>query len=325
MRRGRGVVVGVATACAGALVLMLGFSATGHARSLEDQTWVWWAGAGVPNSQIERQDGAVQNVVLFAVATCADGSTLTVGAALYGGGPIDSNGNFSYSGPDSDDPTTHVDVHGHFGPNSLTGTYRLTVSASYCGDHPPGDTGVVSFTAECYQGCSSGGGGGGGGGTSLVVPSGKWAVHYPAKFKCGHKMCRSGFFSGPRTQRPLLMGMLPARLVLTPRCATLSCAVDAVVKTNSGKSFKVKVPKRGSSYGVHSVMTTEVSPIRCGRRQVKAKLIFGLTQVGTGQAAKLEVKELLYLDPKSVRPRECLRTELASEIGYRSTTTTQLP
>lgn len=72
-------------------------------------------------------------------------------------------------------------------------------------------------------------------------------------------------------------------------------------------------------------MTTRTSPVRCGRKHVKAKLIIGLTQVGTGTSAKLMLKEGLWLDAKSVHPRACMRTDLTAQIGFRSTATTQLP
>ena len=325
MRRGRGVVLGVAVACAGACALLLGLSSSGQARSLEAQTWVWWQQTGIPNSRIDRLDGHVRSTTLIAVATCADGSTDTVGVGLDDGGPIDSNGNFAFSGPNPDDADTHVDLHGHFGANSLTGTFRLSGISSYCGEHPPWDTGVQSFTAQCYQGCSSGGGGGGGGRSSLAVPSGNWKISYPAKFKCGRRTCSSGFYQGPTRLKPTLRGLLPARLGLTPRCAQPSCSVDADVQTRAGDRFKVTVRRNRSSFGTHSVATVRTTALQCAGRHLKAKLIFGLTQLGTGSAAKLTVKERIFVANPSDRPLRCAPLFANADMGYRHTATTRLP
>jgi hypothetical protein len=307
-------------------VLALGLSSSGQARSLEDQIWVWWQQTGVTNSQIERKDGGVQNIGLFAVATCADGSTLTVGAGVYDGGPIDANGNFSYSGPDPDDPGTQIELHGHFGATTLSGTFRLSGLASYCGEHAPGDTGLLSFTATCYDGnCPSGGGGGGGGGSTLVVPSGNWKVSYPPKFKCGSRTCSSGYYDGPPRLKAALQGMLLARLALTPRCAAKTCSVDANVTTRSGKRFKVTVRPQRSSFGTHSVATVRPTSVSCAGRRLKVKVIFGLTQVGTGASAKLTVKERIFVANPSDHPLRCAPIFANADLGYRHTSATPLP
>lgn len=323
MRRGRGVVLGVAVACVGACALVLGFSAIGQARSLEDQIWIWQQQGAATNSQIERMDGRLQNISLFAVANCPDGSQITVPAGLYDGGPIDSSGNFSYSGAAQDDPTVYIDLQGHFGANTLSGTYRLIGPPSYCSDQAPADTGVVPFAAQCYQGCSSGGGGGGG--SSFAAPEGNWKVSYPSKFKCGRRTCASGVYDGPARLKATLRGMLPARLALTPRCAKPTCSVDAQVRTRSGKQFKATARVVRSSLGTHTAVSVQQTPIHCGGRRLKVRVIFGLTQVGTGTAAKLTVKELLYVANPSDRPLRCVPLFANASQAYRYTATTRLP
>jgi hypothetical protein len=56
------------------------------------------------------------------------------------------------------------------------------------------------------------------------------------------------------------------------------------------------------------------SPARWNARPLKARLIFGLTQVGTGSAARLTVTERLFVV-----------NALPADLGYRHTVTTRLP
>jgi hypothetical protein len=165
----------------------------------------------------------------------------------------------------------------------------------------------------------------------LQAPAGNWSVAYPATFKCGRKRCSGYFYDGPKKLRPALMAMLPARLGLTPKCPKLTCRVAVDLLTKAGKRYhSVSVTGVRTSMGTHLFLARPLSSISCHGKRLKGKLVVWLTYAaGGGKPADLTVKLRLTVENPKQDFRICSKAfgfaYGQADMGYRATTTKQLP
>jgi len=329
-------------ACAVAAVLCalcLGLSSA--ALSDPAPQWGWWVG----NSQgffFSRAGDGLHEVDFHSYGMCGSEASADLEETLTPAVVTpDAGGNFGGSGTDA--YGQEYSFSGHLGDTHATGSFRIVSAPEFCPDGSRGDTGVISFDATCFQYCPAPPPPPpapppppppppppGGATRSLQAPAGTWSVGYPETFKCGRKRCSSYFYDGPKQLRPAMTAMLPARLVLTPKCPKVTCKVAVDLRTKSGKRYQTaSVTGVRTSMGTHVFLTRPLSSISCRGKKVKGKLVVGLTYVaGGGKPAALTVKLRLTVMNPNRDFRICSKAFGTAygyaDMGYRATTTKQL-